>query len=248
MSNLEPEITVVNAYGQTIPGVEARYHEKGRSSGRPLRVELTAPGYVKYSFWRFLEAVDTETYMLLIDPRTALGPKLPNACLFNLSLAAAHTYLQDKPVSRYISGNVIEKRQDRAYFSVRHAEEFLRALDCTGSMAAVVAMLHHPHEEGYEIVGSWKTTRGAPVFQVTMWKKTKRDWLGGPESDSGVSPYTTTHYVAELDLDLRSGLGHVGEVLKNLVTGGKTNAYLVNQALAWSWGLHSFTLMPRIDQ
>jgi hypothetical protein len=220
------KITVINAYGDLVPNAKARYHEKG-SSGNPLRVEISAPGYVTHSFYRFLEAVDTGIYMLLMDPETAEGPDLPHACWRNLLEAMIHVRIRSQRLGFYLIGPSIEKQQDRCYFQVYQATELLRNLDRTGTMKRVPSKLHTPHEEGYECVGSWKTTRNAPVLQVTMWHHP-----------------VTGKYVGELDMDMKAGLGHVGEVVKNHITNGKTHPFLVSQAMAWSWGVVAFTLRP----
>ena len=239
MTEPKMKITVVNAYGRVVPNTKAHYHKKD-ASGRPLRVEISAPGYLTYSFWRFLEATQQRVYMLTMDPDMAKGPSLIDACWYNLTEAMKHTQIGGCSLARFINSQPLEKHEDRTYFHVYRGSELINSLDRSGSMRRASFRFHDPHEEGYEIVGSWKTTRGAPYLQITLWQKP-------PSGDNleQITIDTLTSYVAELDFDLSSGLGHASDFIKHTLTGGVTNAYLVNQALAWSWGVTSFLLRPQ---
>lgn len=53
-----------------------------------------------------------------------------------------------------------------------------------------------------------------------------------------------TEWMAEIDLDLKSGVGHWFEVLGNHATGKRTNPHEVAQALYVGWGIESYLPEP----
>lgn len=148
------------------------------------------------------------------------------ACLLNLREASYAVPLGGHRLSEWIDWkDPLKLQQDRGWFRVLEDSpmSFYHALLSTGVMKEVPADLHRPHSPNFELVESFKTKNRAPVLQVTLWHN-KDEW------------------VAELDIDLQRGMGHWREVVKNHLTGKKTNPYLVNQLLAWNWGVVSFKL------
>ena len=117
----------------------------------------------------------------------------------------------------------LEVRVDRGWFRVSDGEGLLDAILKSGVMTEVPGTLHKPHDKEFRLIKSFKTVKNAPVFQVTIWQ------------DAG-------EWVAELDIDLKKGVGHWREVIGNHLTERKTHPYIVNQLLAWYWGVISFKL------
>ena len=170
---------------------------------------------------------------------------LTGACKRNLKEASQAVHLGGVDLARSIDWeNPFDLRQDRGWFPIRkqpgfkiNPQKFLNSLLNTGSMIEVPGTLHHPPlalkgkqpNKGFNLVKSFKTTHRIPVLQVTLWKLRDK-WL------------------AELDIDLTSGVRHWKEVVRNHLTGGKTNPYLVNQLLAWYWGIVSFKLELSADK
>ena len=152
---------------------------------------------------------------------------LQMACKLNLRGAATATVLGGKQLASWISWEEpLKMKMDRGWFkTLKEPGSLLDALNKTGSMVEVPGSLHHPHKPNFELVASFKSKHRVPVFQVTLWR------------DLG-------EWVAELDIDLRKGMGHWREVIENNLTGGQTHPYLVNQFLAWYWGIITFKLSP----
>ena len=143
----------------------------------------------------------------------------------NLREASSAVSFHGRPLSSWIEWNdPLEIRQDRGWFKVlKEPGSLLDALNKTGSMVEVPGTLHDPHKPNFALVASFKTAHRIPVLQVTLWR------------DLG-------EWVAEVDVDLKQGLRHWGEVVRNHLTHGKTHPYLVNQLLSWYWGVVPFKL------
>ncbi len=240
MSDRE-RVLVFNAYGDVVDTAEVtrtRLAQLTRYDERAVRV--SAPGYLGRTVVLDFDTDDPDVVLLAMDPKTAKGPGLEEACEQNLRTAMDAASVRGNLVSDYFgfAGAVAVKRQqDRCYFRGFDGEKFARDASRTGAWRSVPGGLHKPHEEGFEVVGSWKTTRGAPDLQVTAWRRKQMN-------SSQHFDRVAIDYVAELDLDLRSGAGHIFEVLENHLTGDKTHPYAVVQALAWGWGEPPFKLEP----
>jgi len=148
---------------------------------------------------------------------------LEQACMLNSRGAAHVVLLRGLQLSRWIDWEgPLEMRADRGWFKLRKAG-LLDAILKSGVMTEVSGALHKPHDKKFKLVKSFKTVKNAPVLQVTLWGY-KDEW------------------VAELDMDLKRGVGHWREVVRNHMAAGKTHPYIVNQLLAWYWGVVSFKL------
>ena len=174
-----------------------------------------------------IEPIYTDTFVMM-NPSHPLvkAPAiegLEDACMLNLRAAAHSVLLGGLQLSRWIDWEEpLEMRADRGWFKLRKAG-VLDAVLRSGAMIKVSGVLHHPHDKKFKLIESFKTVRNAPVLQVTLWNY-KDEW------------------VAELDIDIKKGVGHWKEVIRNHLTAGKTHPYLVNQLLAWYWGVISFKL------
>ena len=204
-------------------------------------VRVSAPGYINRTIVLDFADNTPDLVLLLIDPETAKGPGLEEACEMNLACAAKWAALGGGNLKERFLDKVVKTAQDRVYVTVRHGEKLATVLDRTGAWRCVSGRMHRRHEDGYERYPSeghcsWKTTRGAPDLQVTLWRKDTHDYAALRTATSA-----EWSYVAELDLDLRTGKGHVFEVARNRLTNRLTNPLLVVQALAWQ-GLVPFRL------
>lgn len=239
MSDSE-RILVVNAYGDVVPGAEARPRMHGMDV---TTATITAPGYLTRSVFLDFNRKTADLVLLLIDPETAEGPALEDACQMNLACAAKWAALGGGNLRERFLGDVVKTAQDRVYVTVQHGEELATVLDRTGAWQRVSGRMHKKHEEGFEPYPSkshcsWKTTRGAPDLQLTLW----RQRIG--KLDGNIVGYED-NFVAELDIDLRTGKGHAIEVARNRLTHRKTNPLLVVQVLSYFWGVIPFRLEPR---
>ena len=235
-------VNLVNAYGDEVKVVSRSAQDRGMGSKRTV-ISFDAPeGYLKPKrmvYFSDMKPVFTDSFIMM-NPWKVEAPGIDGligACKRNLKEASQAVYLGGVDLARYIDWeNPFELRQDRGWFPIHkqpglkiNPGKFLNSLLNTGSMIQVPGSLHHPHDKGFKLVESFKTAHRVPVLQVTLWKR-------GDE------------WAAELDIDLTSGIKHWGEVARNHLTGGKTNPYLVNQLLAWYWGIVSFKLELSADK
>lgn len=246
------DLRVINAYGQKPKGLKITPHDE--TSGGNKVNKITAPGYHSRVVIEDFARNKVDPILLWMnpekvapDPVPGKGPAgLTSACAGNLWLAAYEVRLQNYRLVDFLYSSPVESGQDRCYFRVHpttSAGRLHKSLDTTGVFERADGSLHHPHEEEFEQVGSWKTTRGAPVLQVTLWM---RDEISSQEeadaNNSGTTYIKSTEFVAELDIDLHKGLGHLKEVIGNHLTGNKTHPYDVVQALVYNWGVCPFVL------
>ena len=230
-------IVVCNAYGEVVDTAKVtRYDEHA--------VRVSAPGYLGRTV-----VVDfndePDVVLLTMDPNTAQGPELLDACEMNLDAAAYAVWLGGTALGEWLLVMPVLRAQDRCYYKVGTGlgKEMVDYMKRTGAWRSVPSGLHERHEEGFEIVGSWKTTRGAPDLQVTMWRR-EQMLMVNTEGYAKLRK-ASWEYVAELDLDLRTGAGHIFEVLGNHLIGDKTHPYAVMQAIVWVWGIEPpFKLEP----
>ena len=228
-------IKLLNAYGDEVKVISRAYLDT-RTGGKRMIMELAAPpGYLRPKrivHFPGIQPVLTDSFVMM-DPRHVDAPGidgLEGACKRNLKEASQAVYSRGSNLTRLIDWeNPFEMKQDRGWFPITDPAKFLNFLSNTGSMISVSGSLHRPHEKGFKLVGSFKTIHRIPVFQVTLWQH-KDEWA------------------AEIDIDAKKRISHWGEVIRNHLTGGKTNPYLVNQLLAWYWGVISFKLEISADK
>lgn len=232
----------INAYGDVITTAKVK-----RLSRKHQAVYVSAPGYLGRTVVLDFDAAEADVVLLMMDPRTAKGPGLVKACTENLWAAADKTYVDGVPLIMWLRGSPVKAAQDRCYWELRDTLErdiawLIARFDRTGVFERVKdgGKLHKPHEEGFELVGSWKTTRGAPDLQVTLWEQVTVPGFAG--LDRAMSEPVHPNFVAELDLDLETGIPHVFEAIGNMLSGDKTHPYAVVQLLAWEWGVVAFRL------
>ena len=243
-------INLLNAYGDEVKVISRSAQDRGMGSKRTI-ISFDAPaGYLKPKrivYFSDMKPVFTDSFIMM-NPWKVEAPGidgLTGACKRNLKEASQAVHLGGVDLARSIDWEIpFDLRQDRGWFPIRkqpgfkiNPQKFLNSLLNTGSMIEVPGTLHHPPlalkgkqpNKGFNLVKSFKTTHRIPVLQVTLWKLRDK-WL------------------AELDIDLTSGVRHWKEVVRNHLTGGKTNPYLVNQLLAWYWGIVSFKLELSADK
>ena len=224
-------VQLTDAYGRAVKVLQRR--EVTRSLGGKHEVlKLQVPsGYLSPRNIVHMEGVEpvyTDNFIMM-NPSHPLvkAPAiegLEDACRLNLRGAAHVVLLGGLQLSRWIDWEEpLEVRVDRGWFRVSDGEGLLDAILKSGVMTEVSGALHKPHDKKFKLVKSFKTVKNAPVLQVTLWGY-KDEW------------------VAELDMDLKRGVGHWKEVVQNHLTAGKTHPYIVNQLLAWYWGVVSFKL------
>ena len=223
-------VKLLDAYGRDVKVVQKK--EVTRSLGGEheiLRFKVPA-GYLRprnIVYMKGLEPVYTDTFVMM-NPWKVEAPGIDgyeDACKLNLREAANIVFLGGKKLYSWIEWGVpLEMRSDRGWFRVRDGAELLDMILRSGAMVEVPGTLHKPHDKEFKLIKSFKTVKNAPVFQVTLWHHANGEW------------------VAELDMDLKRGMGHWVEVVRNHLTHGKTHPYIVNQLLAWYWGVVSFKL------
>jgi len=227
-------IDLSDAYGRQVKVLQKR-EVTTTLGGKHGILSFEVPvGYLRPNKIVYMEGVEpvyTDNFIMM-NPAHPLvkAPAidgLESACRLNLRQASHAVVLGGRQLSSWIDWeNPLKMQQDRGWFRVlnKRPVEFYQALLGTGVMVRVPGELHHPHKPNFELVGSFKTKNRVPVFQVTIWQ------------DAG-------EWVAELDIDLKKGVGHWREVIGNHLTERKTHPYIVNQLLAWYWGVISFKLV-----
>lgn len=228
-------INLLNAYGDEVRVISRAYLDT-RMGGKRMIMELAAPpGYLRPKrivYFPDMKPVLTDSFVMM-NPTHVDAPGIDGvkgACKRNLREASQAVYSGGGNLARFIDWeNPFEMRQDRGWFPITDPAKFLNFLSNTGAMISVPGTLHNSHETGFKLVESFKTVHRVPTFQVTLWQ-CKDEWA------------------AEIDIDAKKGISHWGEVIRNHLTGGKTNPYLVNQLLAWYWGIVSFKLEISADK
>ena len=224
-------IKLADAYGRDVKVLQKR--EVTRSLGGKHEVlKFQVPvGYLtprNIVHMEGIEPVYTDTFVMM-NPSHVLvkAPAIEGleaACMLNLRQASHAVVLGGRQLSSWIDWEgPLEMRVDRGWFRVSDGEGLLDAILKSGVMTEVSGALHKPHDKEFRLIKSFKTVKNAPVLQVTLWNY-KDEW------------------VAELDIDIKKGVGHWREVIGNHLTGRKTHPYIVNQLLAWYWGVISFKL------
>ena len=225
-------VHLVDAYGRAVKVLQKRETTRSLGGKHKLLSFQVPSGYLRPKNIIYMEGVEpsyTDTFVM-INPSHLLvkAPgidELEDACKLNLRQASQAVLLTGRRLARWIEWGVpLEMRADRGWFRVSDGEGLLDAILRSGAMMEVPGTLHKPHDKEFKLIKSFKTVKNAPVFQVTLWHHANGEW------------------VAELDMDLKRGMGHWVEVVRNHLTHGKTHPYIVNQLLAWYWGVVSFKL------
>ena len=204
-------------------------HEKRRNTAsddvefwvKPTEVKnVRAPGYAELRppWRRILESAQ----MLALSPEDQdlpglagealyrkLGP-LRKACFLNLARKAAHPGTAANCLT-FVRALLL-CRQDRFFAQVEAGmPEHLRQSPLYRSAPGT---LHQPLP-GYQLVeGSFKTRDAHANLQVTFMRHT-----------------STGQLAADIDVDEATGLQHGLEVIRNAVSGGRTNPYLIREFL-----------------
>jgi hypothetical protein len=140
----------------------------------------------------------------------AMGP-LRKASLLNLVAKGRH--LSADRIASFVRAPAI-LRQDRCFAEVDPA---LHAkLARSDAYKSAPAALHMP-PPGFELMNSFKSRDAHANLQVTFMRKLASDVIW-----------------ADIDIDEASGFEHGFEVIRNAVTDGRTNPYLVRELLLLS--------------
>jgi hypothetical protein len=228
-------IKLVNAYGEEVRALQKK-EITGTLGGKHAIMSFQVPvGYLTPKRIVQIDGVEpvyTDTFVMM-HPWKAKAPGIDGyegACRLNLKEAANTVLFGGHRLSNWIKwGEPLELRADRGWFSVLNErrdykrQSLLDAALSSGVMIEASGILHHPHDKKFKLVKSLKTVKNSPVLQMTLWKY-KDEW------------------VAEIDM------GHWKEVARNHLTAGKTHPYVVNQLLAWYWGVISFKLVTPTSQ
>ena len=244
-------VDLVDAYGNDVQALEKT--EITRSLGGKHKLLSFEPpvGYLSPKKIVCMDGVEpcyTDTF-LMMDPDHPLV-KFPwsheQACRMNLKEASKSVLLAGLRLSDWIDWkDALEQRMDRGWYKVKLRDgrrlrpSLLETILKSGAMTEVSGALHKPPNKNkkFNLVKSFKTIRNGPSLQVTLWH-----YVSGRKG-TVTGPYAYRHnWVAEIDIDLKTGVGHWAEVVQNHLTEGKTHPYLVNQLLAWYWGVISFKL------
>jgi hypothetical protein len=137
----------------------------------------------------------------------ALGP-LRKACLLNLVAKATHPSADR--VSRFVRAPMV-LRQDRCFVEVDPA---MHDALCKSERFKSAPGALHEAPEGFERMDSFKSKDAHANLQVTFMRNLS----------SGV-------FWADVDIDEAAGVEHGFEVIRNSVTKGRTNPFLVRELL-----------------
>ena len=225
-------VKLVDAYGRDVKAIQKRDITRSLGGKHQVLSFQVPSGYLRPRNIVHMEGVEpsyTDTFVM-INPSHLLVKATGiddygDACKLNLREAAHMVFLSGKKLYSWIEWGVpLEMRADRGWFRVNDGEGLLDTILRSGAMVEVPGTLHKPHDKEFRLIKSFKTVKNAPVLQVTLWHHANGEW------------------VAELDMDLKRGMGHWKEAVRNHLTQGKTHPYIVNQLLAWYWGVISFKL------
>ena len=204
--------------------------------GTLYQVSVNSRNYRQYSFFQMIfESVTAKAsdnqIRLAIDPKRVknilapplmpdLGAILPSptffdtqdpknqACLLNIYAKAKHNSASS--TFRFVRA-LIKLEQDRVFCSV--APEIEPFLTASTRFKSAPATLHKPLK-GYELRTSFKSRDPHANIQFTLMREA-----------------STGNFAADIDIDEVSGIEHGFEVLRNSITGGKTNPYQVHELL-----------------
>ena len=140
-------------------------------------------------------------------------PPLLKAALLNLYTKSTATILGDGDSVFAKLGMMIKLKQDRL-FAKTHAVLLEETMQDT--------FFHHVDDTLHETI---------PPYQIFTSFKT-RDAQGNLQLTFSRNGDSGDDYLADMDIDEAQGIGHIFEVLQNLVTSGLTNPYNVREILA----------------
>ena len=190
-----------------------------RLMAKPKRVkDIVAPTFpaLAASLRRFLDTADMQAPkpedrdLLGLQGAAlygALGP-LRKACLLNVFTKAGHA--SSDGCFRFLRSLSV-LRQDRCYCSADpNMPEFLRR---SAKFKSAPNTLHEPLS-GFQLEDSFKSRDAHANLQVTFMRHNQ-----------------TGELTADVDIDESSGIEHGFEVIRNAITGGRTNPYLVRELM-----------------
>lgn len=135
-------------------------------------------------------------------------PPMEKACALNVAAKSAHG--SSDRCLRHV-GQILRVEQDRCFCVVDSAMPAF--LQRSGRFKTVNGSLHKPLP-GYVRQESYKTLDAHANLQVTLMRK--------PDTDS---------WAADIDIDEAAGIQHGFEVIRNKLTGNRTNPYLIRELL-----------------
>ena len=260
------KVRVEDVFGRRIKNARV-----SRGAGQSTQVVVEARGFrtrlVNLDF-----NPDTVDVVVMTMKASEAGPDtLESHAFVNIERACQHIYLRGRQLWSYMT-ELQRQAQDRLWILVDHRlKDILKA---SPQFDDAPGILHHPPAGGWERDSSYKTTREDPVLQVTFHTRTVRcPMCGGKgirivpdhskllvtddplDPDGTIETHTedcpgcngrsvVTEWMAEVDLDLKSGVGHWFEVLGNHVTHGKTSPHEVAQVLYVGWGILTYRPVP----
>lgn len=134
---------------------------------------------------------------------------LRQACLLNIFAKARHVSTAGS--FRFVK-TILQLEQDRVFCRVE--PEILAFLEGTPARFKTADQTLHKPLKDYRIFKSFKSKDDHANIQFTLMRQT---------ADGSLA--------ADIDIDEASGFRHGGEVLRNFLTGGKTNPYQIHQLL-----------------
>jgi hypothetical protein len=205
-------------------------------AGTLYQITIETRNYRTYSFFQTIDSGVTSTaadnpVLLAIRPSRVRGivappiapalqailpspvffdslDSLPKACLLNIFAKASHPSTAN---SFQFVQSLLRLEQDRVFCAV--APEIEQFLIASPRFKSAPNTLHTPLP-GYQLRGSFKSRDPHANIQFTLMR----------DAASGA-------LAADIDIDEASGIQHGLEVLRNQLTGGKTNPYQIHQLL-----------------
>ena len=225
------KVKVVDVFGGVIAGaVVQRSHDAGP---RGTAVTVGAPGFRERRVFLDFNPNTVDEVVMVMRASQATPGSLSSCCYKNLETAGMNVYLRDTPLWEYF-GRMRTADQDRVWMAVI-TDRLVDSLEESPQWDEAPSILHSPPQGGWERFKSWKLKRVPPILQVTLHRR-HHEAIGLAAE--------RWEYLAEVDMDLASGIGHLAEVLRNHATNQKTNPHDVAQGLYVGWGIESYMPTP----
>lgn len=222
------KVRVTDVFGGAI--LNARVQRSHDAGPQGTAVTVDAPGFRPRRVFLDFNPDTVDEVDLVMRASQATPASLSTCCYKNLETACMNVFLRDVPLWEYF-GRMHNADQDRVWMAVI-TDRLVDALEESPQWDEAPSILHSPPQGGWERFKSWKLKRVPPILQVTLHRRRR-------EHDP-----TQYEYLAEVDMDLASGIGHLAEVLRNHATNQKTNPHDVAQALYVGWGIESYIPIP----
>jgi hypothetical protein len=221
------KVRVTDVFGGVVRNVRVQRSHDAGSQGTAVTVD--APGFRARRVFLDFNPNTVDEVVLVMRASQATPATLSSCCLKNLETAGMTVYLRDTPLWEYF-GRMYNADQDRVWMAVT-TDRLVDALEESPQWDEAPGMMHTA-PQGWQRFNSWKLKREPPILQVTLHRRRRE-----------LDPMQY-EYLAEVDMDLASGIGHLAEVLRNHATNQKTNPHDVAQALYVGWGLESYIPTP----